>query len=241
MARIYTEAVTTRLAKSLWTAWSGEHAGGQLVARGYTKARGLLRTRKGDSASKRLSGGASAKQALSSAKDAVQPKKSLDASGEGTKDGEEEKETSSPHPGAAEGESSTPAGPEAEAAEAKPAAPASPIVDGFMKSVTARIGTWSAASGAVAAAQLSASGVLPSVMTKRQREAAEEDTSKASTGLNADALSPAQQQKAEEKAGEGATEADVQAAAAANETDDEGHDEKEDFGKDSEDCTHLGE
>lgn len=45
LARIYTDDVTSRMTKTLWTAWSGAHGGGTLVARGYDNARRLLRTR----------------------------------------------------------------------------------------------------------------------------------------------------------------------------------------------------
>ncbi|CEH15863.1 Phosphatidic acid-preferring phospholipase A1, contains DDHD domain [Ceraceosorus bombacis] len=45
LARIYADDVSTRFAKTIWTAWSGEHAGGTLVARGYDNAQQLLKTR----------------------------------------------------------------------------------------------------------------------------------------------------------------------------------------------------
>jgi hypothetical protein len=45
LARLYTDDVTSRMSKTLWTAWSGSHSGGTLVARGYDNARRLLRTR----------------------------------------------------------------------------------------------------------------------------------------------------------------------------------------------------
>jgi hypothetical protein len=45
LARIYSDDVTSRMTKTLWTAWSGAHGGGTLVARGFDNARRLLRTR----------------------------------------------------------------------------------------------------------------------------------------------------------------------------------------------------
>jgi hypothetical protein len=45
LARIYQDDVTSRMTKTLWTAWSGTHSGGTLVARGFDNARRLLRTR----------------------------------------------------------------------------------------------------------------------------------------------------------------------------------------------------
>lgn len=49
LARIYTQDLTTRLAKSLLTAWSGEHSGGQLVIRGFATAKKSLQANKDDS------------------------------------------------------------------------------------------------------------------------------------------------------------------------------------------------
>ncbi|KAK0562158.1 hypothetical protein OC861_005461 [Tilletia horrida] len=46
LARIYTQDLTTRLAKSLLTAWSGEHSGGQLVIRGFETAKRSLQVNK---------------------------------------------------------------------------------------------------------------------------------------------------------------------------------------------------
>lgn len=48
LARIYNEGVSQRLAKTLLTAWSGEHGGGTLVVRGYDQVQKLLKARKGD-------------------------------------------------------------------------------------------------------------------------------------------------------------------------------------------------
>lgn len=45
LARIYSDDVTSRMTKTLWTVWSGAHGGGTLVARGYDNAKRLLRTR----------------------------------------------------------------------------------------------------------------------------------------------------------------------------------------------------
>lgn len=45
LARLYSDDVTSRMTKTLWTAWSGAHGGGTLVARGYDNARRLLRRR----------------------------------------------------------------------------------------------------------------------------------------------------------------------------------------------------
>lgn len=52
LARIYNEGVSQRLAKTLLTAWSGEHGGGTLVVRGYDQVQKLLKARKGDSSKK---------------------------------------------------------------------------------------------------------------------------------------------------------------------------------------------
>lgn len=45
LARLYSDDVASRMTKTLWTAWSGSHGGGTLVARGFDNARRLLRTR----------------------------------------------------------------------------------------------------------------------------------------------------------------------------------------------------
>ncbi|CAD6941352.1 unnamed protein product [Tilletia controversa] len=49
VARIYTQDFTARLAKSVFTAWSGEHSGGQLVIRGFEYAKKALQANVDDS------------------------------------------------------------------------------------------------------------------------------------------------------------------------------------------------
>ncbi|KAK0547250.1 hypothetical protein OC844_007170 [Tilletia horrida] len=49
LARIYTQDLTTRLAKSVLTAWVGEHSGGQLVIRGFETAKKSLQANVDDS------------------------------------------------------------------------------------------------------------------------------------------------------------------------------------------------
>ncbi|KAE8233851.1 hypothetical protein CF326_g1114 [Tilletia indica] len=49
VARIYTQDFTARLAKSVLTAWSGEHSGGQLVIRGFEVAKKSLQANVDDS------------------------------------------------------------------------------------------------------------------------------------------------------------------------------------------------
>ncbi|KAN0064393.1 hypothetical protein ACQY0O_002591 [Thecaphora frezii] len=51
LARLYTEDLTTRLSKQLFTAWSGEHGGGQLLVRGYQTLIQLQEAKRGSSRS----------------------------------------------------------------------------------------------------------------------------------------------------------------------------------------------
>lgn len=52
LARLYQEGFSNRLSKQFFTAWSGEHSGGQLLIRGYQTQAQLTDIRSGSSASK---------------------------------------------------------------------------------------------------------------------------------------------------------------------------------------------
>lgn len=52
LARIYSDSVPTRITKTIFTAWSGSHGGGTLVARGFDNARRLLKTSTGETPAK---------------------------------------------------------------------------------------------------------------------------------------------------------------------------------------------
>jgi hypothetical protein len=60
IARIYQEGVSTRLAKTLLTAWAGEHGGGTVVIRGWDQAQKLMRARRGDLTKKKKANRSSA-------------------------------------------------------------------------------------------------------------------------------------------------------------------------------------
>ncbi|PWZ01978.1 hypothetical protein BCV70DRAFT_198262 [Testicularia cyperi] len=47
LARLYTEGFPSRLSKQLFTAWSGEHGGGQLLIRGYSTQQRLTEAKQG--------------------------------------------------------------------------------------------------------------------------------------------------------------------------------------------------
>lgn len=137
LARIYQEGVSTRLTKTLLTAWSGEHGGGTVVVRGYDKMQQLMRARKGDNRRKRRSGAAT-----SSAKGTPsKSRQSLD----GAREAAHQKGTESPLPDGA----ARPAPPEGGSTPANAAAATSGTgasSTDLWTSLTSRLGSWNTGS-----------------------------------------------------------------------------------------------
>ncbi|CAO1632985.1 unnamed protein product [Sympodiomycopsis kandeliae] len=79
LARIYQDGVSQRLAKTLLTAWSGEHGGGTLVVRGYDQVQKLIKARKGDSKKKKANTTAAGSSPLQSREDQQQLRTSKEA------------------------------------------------------------------------------------------------------------------------------------------------------------------
>ncbi|KAL9933171.1 hypothetical protein V8E36_007889 [Tilletia maclaganii] len=83
LARIYTQDFTNRLAKSVLTAWSGEHSGGQLVIRGFDTAKRSLQANADDD-SKRKGSSKDSKKAASSSSSNKTGQRSPSSSGAST-------------------------------------------------------------------------------------------------------------------------------------------------------------
>ncbi|CAO1636174.1 unnamed protein product [Parajaminaea phylloscopi] len=135
LARIYQEGVSTRLTKTLLTAWSGEHGGGTVVVRGYDQLQQLMRARKGDNRRKRRSGIAGP---AATVKDS--PSKPR-ASGS---DPSHQGGTESPLPAGA----ARPDPPNADGASQTQTAPRPPSTD-LWTSLASRLGSWNSGSAAV--------------------------------------------------------------------------------------------
>ena len=83
LARLYHEGFSNRLSKQFFTAWSGEHSGGQLLIRGYQTQVQLTEVKAGNGSSKSTARRAKAKrQSISSEKRVPVPR----AAGEGTQE-----------------------------------------------------------------------------------------------------------------------------------------------------------
>ncbi|PWN49290.1 hypothetical protein IE53DRAFT_363266 [Violaceomyces palustris] len=65
LARLYSQDFSNRISKQFFTAWSGEHGGGQLLARGYQTTIQLMEARKNPSGSSKKSGSAARKPSQS--------------------------------------------------------------------------------------------------------------------------------------------------------------------------------
>ncbi|SJX65224.1 uncharacterized protein SRS1_15983 [Sporisorium reilianum f. sp. reilianum] len=83
LARLYQEGFSNRLSKQFFTAWSGEHSGGQLLIRGFQTQAQLTGVKQGSSAAKSTKGRAKSKRpSFSSEKQAPSPR----VPGEGTQE-----------------------------------------------------------------------------------------------------------------------------------------------------------
>lgn len=136
LARIYQEGMSTRLAKTLLTAWAGEHGGGTVVVRGYDQMQNLVKARRGDVIRRKR-----AKQSAAAAGNASQtgtPKK-------GTKplSSDTPQQVESPRPDQEPTTSKTEKAAEAAVEEAKQNDEAASSSTDIWSSLTAKFGSWS--------------------------------------------------------------------------------------------------
>ncbi|PWN18867.1 hypothetical protein BCV69DRAFT_284845 [Microstroma glucosiphilum] len=140
IARIYQEGVSTRLAKTLLTAWAGEHGGGTVVIRGWDQAQKLMRARRGDLTKKKAN-----KNSASHGRSVSMSKKADSSSADGSETPKQHaKGDESPMPAG----SAQPPNKEGESAEGSPArkptstASTSAQQADLWSSLTSRLGSW---------------------------------------------------------------------------------------------------
>lgn len=83
LARIYSDDVSSRITKTLWTTWSGAHNGGTLVARGFDVAQNLLQTQESNGTStptRNAKRASTAVKRTADSKGAHTPTRSIDSS-----------------------------------------------------------------------------------------------------------------------------------------------------------------